>query len=241
MHAVLSKGGAGERLRDGYRIAIIGPPNAGKSSLLNAIARREIAIISSEPGTTRDILELRCDVGGLPITFQDTAGLRLTENAVEREGIRRAEIAARDADIVLRLQPIDSDMKQTAVRFEGEWSVITKIDCLPRAEREGLAISAVTGEGIPFLLQRIADHLKNGHGSEPALVSEGRQLRAIGEAAGHIESVLKRISNDDNQPRSEELLAECLRLACRALDRLIGRIDAESVLDEIFGRFCIGK
>jgi tRNA modification GTPase len=241
MNRLLAKGTAGERLRDGYRVAIIGPPNAGKSSLLNAIARRDVAIVSSEAGTTRDIIELRCDIGGLPVTFQDTAGLRSTSDQIELEGIRRAEAAALEADIVLLLSPVDSVMEQTFAAARGAWVVTTKIDRPSSLPAKGRAISAVTGQGIGELLEEIARHLKGAQGSEPALISEARQRRAVAEAAGHIESVLKQISGPRETVRFEELMAESVRLACRALDRLIGRVDAETILDEIFGRFCIGK
>jgi tRNA modification GTPase len=241
MRDVLSTGTAGERLREGYRVAIIGPPNVGKSSLLNAIAGRDIAIVSDEAGTTRDVLELRCDIAGLPVTFYDTAGLRDTANPVEREGISRAHRTARDADIVLMLSPVDSALEQTEAVPTDAWQVTTMIDRAAASVSGRLAVSARTGAGIGALLETIGQHLKNEHGNEPSVISEARQRRAIEEASRTIDSVLQQINDVDAADVSEELLAESLRVTCRTLDQLIGKVKVDDVLDEIFGRFCIGK
>ena len=238
---ILASAASGERLRDGYCVAIIGAPNAGKSSLINAIAKRDVAIVSSEPGTTRDVLELRCDIEGIPVRFLDTAGIRPTTNPVEAEGIRRARMGAESSDLVLALHPVDSVAEQILPVHPCTWEVTTKIDLLSNGKKPGHAVSAVSGEGVDALLETIARHFKGLHGHEPALLSQARQHEALRTAVGHIESVLKHILAINGSSYPEELLAESLRLAVRALDRLIGRVDSEEVLDGIFGRFCIGK
>jgi tRNA modification GTPase len=241
MLKVLASARAGERLRDGFRVAIIGPPNAGKSSLLNAIAGRDVAIVSAEPGTTRDVIEVRCDIEGIPVTFLDTAGIRDADNAIEQEGIRRAELSARGADLVLSLRAVDSEAEHILFGDAPIWTVTTKIDLAGEDQPCGFAVSARDGQGMAELLGAVGRHFMGNEGSEPALVSEARQRVAISEAAVHIASVLKRCEGGSRHPPSEELLAESLRLACLSLDRLIGKVQVEQVLDEIFGRFCIGK
>jgi tRNA modification GTPase len=236
---ILGSAGHGERLREGYRVAIVGEPNAGKSSLLNAIARRDVAIVSSQPGTTRDVLELRCDIGGLPVTFYDTAGLRASDDVVEQEGIRRAVNVAVEADIVLHLHPVDSSMKRSR-QFDGiVWNISSKAD-LAKPEEQEIAVSAMTGAGLDHLLQALERHFKDSHGGEPALVSDARQRGAMLAAVFYIESAMERIGVIE-AAMPEELLAESLRLAVRSLDALIGRVAVDDVLDQIFARFCIGK
>jgi tRNA modification GTPase len=236
---VLAGAAMGERVRDGFRVAIIGPPNAGKSSLLNAIARRDVAIVSDTAGTTRDVLEVRCDLGGLPVTFIDTAGLRDTEDPVEREGVRRARAASAGADLSLMLRPVDSVTEQQAPPAGRALAVWSKIDLTDNCP-QGLAVSVLNGQGVQALLETVRQCLAGG-GGEAALVTERRQREALAEAGRHLDSALKRIGGSSAVRGSEELAAEDLRLACRALDALIGRVDAEQLLDQIFSRFCIGK
>jgi tRNA modification GTPase len=227
----------GERLRDGFRVAIAGPPNAGKSSLLNALARRDVAIVSEEAGTTRDVIEVHLDLRGLPVTVIDTAGLRAATGAVEAEGIRRALARAGEADLVLWL--IDATAPEPAPMPEFAAAVvplINKIDIAPLPPiPEGQAISARTGEGIAALVDLLADKADAALAAgEPAVITRARH-RAELEAAAE---ALHRYQGVRGRP---ELKAEELRIAARHLGRLTGRIDVEEVLGAIFSEFCIGK
>lgn len=225
----------GERLRDGIRIAVIGAPNAGKSSLVNALARRDVAIVSDEAGTTRDVIEVHLDLGGYPVILSDTAGLRVSDNKVETEGIRRAESTAREAEITLALfdgTAKEQDKDTQKLVTENTITVFTKSDMGQRGE--GLHISSKTGEGIDALLkaltQKAADLLQSRPG--PALTRE-RHRAALLSTAEALERSL-----DASQP---ELAAEDLRLALRALGGITGRVHVEELLDRIFRDFCIGK
>ena len=224
----------GERVRDGFVVVLAGPPNAGKSSLLNALARREVAIVSPIAGTTRDAIEVRLDLAGLPVTLIDTAGLRDSDDAIEAEGVRRARALADRADIVLSLRAIDSE----ADRVEGRARVIalaTKAD-LPGEPRPGeVRVSVRSGEGLPELLDLVARRLSGEGQAEPALLTRERHRVAVTEAIIALERALASPSVP------AELLAEDLRLASRALERLLGRVDVEDVLDQLFAGFCIGK
>ena len=224
----------GERVRDGFVVVLAGPPNAGKSSLLNALARREVAIVSPIAGTTRDAIEVRLDLAGLPVTLIDTAGLRDSDDAIEAEGVRRARALADRADIVLSLRAIDSE----ADRVEGRARVIalaTKAD-LPGEPRPGeVRVSVRTGEGLAELLDLVARRLSGEGQAEPALLTRERHRVAVTEAIIALERALASPSVP------AELLAEDLRLASRALERLLGRVDVEDVLDQLFAGFCIGK
>lgn len=224
----------GERVRDGFVVVLAGPPNAGKSSLLNALARREVAIVSPIAGTTRDAIEVRLDLAGLPVTLIDTAGLRDSDDAIEAEGVRRARALADRADIVLSLRAIDSE----ADRVEGRARVIalaTKAD-LPGEPRPGeVRVSVRTGEGLAELLDLVARRLSGEGQAEPALLTRERHRVAVTEAIIALERALASPSVP------AELLAEDLRLAAHALERLLGRVDVEDVLDQLFAGFCIGK
>ena len=231
----------GERLRDGAEIVVLGPPNAGKSSLVNAIARRDVAIVTPEPGTTRDLIEVRLDLGGYPVTLVDTAGLREAGGAVEREGIRRAEARAAGADLVLWLTDATKVAPQTPLA--GGVTVAGKIDLVDSdAERSRLAgrfdhlVSSTSGAGIDALLddltRRIAADLAP---AESPLVTRQRHRTALASCLEAIRAALA----DDSRPL--ELRAEDLRRAGDALGRITGRIDVEDLLDVIFRDFCIGK
>ena len=231
----------GERLRDGAEIVVLGPPNAGKSSLVNAIARRDVAIVTPEPGTTRDLIEVRLDLGGYPVTLVDTAGLREAEGVVEREGIRRAEARAAGADLVLWL--VDATRPAAPTPLPGGVTVATKIDLVDSdVERSRLAgrfdhlVSSTTGAGIDVLLDdltgRIAADLAP---AESPLVTRQRHRTALASCLEAIRAAL----SDDSRPL--ELRAEDLRRAGDALGRITGRIDVEDLLDVIFRDFCIGK
>lgn len=232
----------GQRIREGAEIVILGAVNAGKSSLINALARKEAAIVSPEAGTTRDLVEVVLDLGGYRVTLVDTAGLRETDSVVEQEGVRRAKQRAAGADLILWLwadpqldQPRDVDSEGVTV-----WRVATKVDllsgtALAEAERRSdLNLSTVTGEGVEALLERLGAFLRNRlGGAEPALVTRTRHEQALREAVTLIDAGLGE--------GSAELAAESLRLASDVIGRVTGRVDVEEILDVVFGEFCIGK
>lgn len=228
---------AGERLRQGLRVVLLGAPNAGKSTLLNALARRDVAIVSARPGTTRDVIEVQLDLRGLPVTLVDTAGLRAVEDEIEAEGIQRARRAAAGADLCLLLvepggeaPPDSADLSDRTLR------VGTKQDLAPASGQTDLSISAKTGAGLDALEARLAEEaaalLWSGGGEAP-LVTRARQRAALEETAEALRRAL-------GAPAAE-LRAEDLRLALRGLGRLAGRVDVEELLDVIFRDFCIGK
>lgn len=228
----LRDAGRGERLREGFTVAIAGAPNVGKSTLLNRLAEREVAIVSDIPGTTRDVIEVALDLDGVPVVLVDTAGIRETSDPVEAEGVKRAQARAQAADLVLWLA--DDDRAHPVKDSSREWVVRTKADLRAVAAGE-LAISAKTGAGIDALIARLAEVAAKLAG-EPALVTHARQRQALEEAATHLVALSKpEISG------REELFAEELRLAADALGRITGRIGIEDVLGEIFKKFCVGK
>ena len=224
----------GERVRDGFVVVLTGPPNAGKSSLLNALARRDVAIVSATPGTTRDAIEIRMDLAGLPVLLIDTAGLRDSNDAIEAEGVRRALALAERADLVLALRAIDSSPNQTRPT-ERHLGVATKIDLSGSVMPGEIGVSAITGEGMPALLDAIASRLSGENATEPALLTRERHRIAVSDAI----SALNRMTQARHG--QAEMLAEDVRLAVAALERLVGRIDVEDVLDQLFSGFCIGK
>jgi tRNA modification GTPase len=287
IEAVLADGHRGERLREGLVVAIAGPPNAGKSTLLNRIARREAAIVSPFAGTTRDVIEVHLDLGGMPVTLLDTAGIRDSDDPVEREGVRRARERAAAADLVLWV--VDATSPVIPGRAEGPglesgtraapiWLIHNKIDLLGLSERnehiersihkneskersnnalrnivngrlapnneQGFTsiepefdLSASTGTGFDSLLTALTRHAEGFlHGAEPALVTRERHRRALEDALAALRRTLV-----PGLAAKEDLLAEELRIAVRALGRLTGRVDVEDILDVIFRDFCIGK
>jgi tRNA modification GTPase len=216
-----------ERIRQGFEVAIVGPPNAGKSSLLNRIAKRDVAIVSSVAGTTRDVIELRVDLKGLPVTILDTAGLRASDDEVEVVGMERAMSRALAADLRVHLSEAGEAISD--LRMADDIIVKSKSDLNKTGKQ--LELSSETGEGVDILLDQIFDILSPrvlGAG----VVSHERQLNELLLAKDALMNV-------DQLP--VELLAEQLRRANHALDRLLGRIDAEDYLDKIFSSFCIGK
>ena len=230
----------GERLRDGLVVAIAGPPNAGKSSLLNAIAKREVAIVSPHAGTTRDVIEVHLDLDGYPVTLIDTAGIRATDDPVEQEGVRRARARAAAADLVLWV--VDAAAGEAASVEPGRWIVRNKIDLVggagqsPGSGGDGtFRISATSGAGVDGLVAALADYAGTLL-AEPALVTRERHRVVLAEAR----DALGRALAERRQGR-EDIIAEELRLAARALGRLTGRVDVEDILDVIFRDFCIGK
>lgn len=224
----------GERVREGFVVVLAGPPNAGKSSLLNALARRDVAIVSPIAGTTRDALEVRLDLEGLPVLLMDTAGLRESTDPIEAEGVRRARALMERADLVLGLRAIDSEPYQTE-QTQSRIAVATKADLDGTVLPGERAISVRSGEGLPELLSAIVAHLRGLGQNEPALLTRERHRVAVTGAI----AALERASRSRGGP--SELSAEDLRLAVSALERLVGRIGVEDVLDTLFAGFCIGK
>ncbi len=241
----LDDGRRGERLRDGLHVAIVGTPNVGKSSLLNRLAQRDVAIVAATAGTTRDVIEVHLDLAGLPVTIADTAGLREAGDAVEMEGVRRARAQAGMAD--LRIVVFDATAADDAAL---EWdggaesdgdtiSVLNKVDLVPAevvrdAGRGMLWISARTGEGIDALIEAMRQAATARMATGGGLVLSRPRQRAVLEAAC---AELRRAG----EVAALELRAEALRMGARALGRVTGRVDVEDVLDAIFAELCIGK
>lgn len=227
---------SGERLREGFTVVIAGPPNAGKSTLLNHLAKREVAIVSPHAGTTRDAIEVRCEIGGLPVLLVDTAGLRPSADPVEREGVRRTRTRIDDADLVLWLESIDSVAEQTP-EGEGSLRVTTKADLdAGRCWAAGqLAVSAVTGRGVSALLDAIRQRAAEAMAAETSLITRERHREAFAAARTALRCAI------DSPTKPTDLLAEDLRGATRALGTITGHVGAEDVLDRIFSSFCIGK
>jgi tRNA modification GTPase len=239
LRRTLASARSGERLRDGFNVVIAGPPNVGKSTLMNAIALRDVSIVTASPGTTRDPIEIQLDLRGFPVNLVDTAGIRETEDLIEHEGILRAQRRADEADLVLWLSDgVAAYASPLAREGRAILQIRTKID-LGRAEQASaaVAISAATGEGVDCLLDAIADAAEGlFSGPAPALITLTRHRLAFEEALAHLERLL---GQQDGAP--PEFVAEDLRLAARALERIAGRIDVEEVLGAIFSRLCIGK
>ncbi|MEI6798481.1 MAG: tRNA uridine-5-carboxymethylaminomethyl(34) synthesis GTPase MnmE [Pseudomonadota bacterium] len=225
--------GVAERVRDGFEVAILGAPNAGKSTLLNALAGREAAITSEVAGTTRDVIEVRMDLGGLAVTLLDTAGLRGTEDAVEKIGVARAIERAGNAD--LRVFLVDHPGEALLIAPQsGDIVIQGKADLNGAAE----AVSGLTGQGLDRLMARITDILA-GKVASVGVMTRERHLVAMARAVEAMESARHRVQEPSGG--AAELVALELRRAVRALDRLVGRVDTEDLLDEIFASFCIGK
>ena len=252
--AALADGGRGERLRDGLVVAIAGPPNAGKSTLLNRLARREAAIVSPYPGTTRDVIEVHFDLGGYPVTLLDTAGIRDSTDPVEQEGVRRARAGAASADLVLWVTDISAagvtvDNSDRNAFKSGTWMIRNKVDlpvdklCI-NCESESdisspmtFSISAATGTGTDALLAALAAFAQRYFSAtEPAVVTRARHRRALEVTVAALDRALA-----ERGSGRDELIAEELRGAATTLGRLTGRVDVEDILDVIFRDFCIGK
>ena len=253
IEAALADGGRGERLREGLVVAIAGPPNAGKSTLLNRLARREAAIVSPYPGTTRDVIEVHLNLDGYPVTLLDTAGIRDSDDPVEQEGVRRALNRAAEADLVLWV----SDASATGIAPDkhvencfksATWTVKNKSDLLvdklwincesPSSTSERtFAISATTGAGMEALLEALSAYARDYFSAvETPLVTRSRHRQALERTVSALDRALAQGASG-----SEELIAEELRSAAVTLGRLTGRVDVEDILDVIFRDFCIGK
>jgi tRNA modification GTPase len=255
---VLAAQGRSERLREGLVVAIAGPPNVGKSTLMNQLARREVAIVSPHAGTTRDVIEVHLDLDGYPVTVIDTAGIRETDDPVEREGVRRARARAADADLVLWM----TDAQHGEARPESAaplWRVRNKIDLdaagagaagpmndaavtrpladsSPESHRADFSISASRGDGIGELIAALISFAQDYFGAgEGALIGRERQRKLLQQTADSLQRSIGAVA------LGEELAAEDLRMAAYSLGRLLGRVDVEDILDVIFRDFCIGK
>ncbi|MGM0585164.1 MAG: tRNA uridine-5-carboxymethylaminomethyl(34) synthesis GTPase MnmE [Pseudomonadota bacterium] len=230
----LAGAGAAERIRDGFEVALVGPPNAGKSTLLNALAGREAALTSEIAGTTRDVIEVHMDLGGLPVTLLDTAGLREAEDRIEKLGVDRARSRAEAADLRVYLCPPGETESDPDFLRPEDIRVRSKADLAPG---EGLGVSALTGEGLDALTGEIANRLSDRAAGASAVVT-ARHRKALEEGRTHITAALEWLHRrDDNL----ELAAEEIRLATRGMEALLGRVDAERILDDIFAEFCLGK
>jgi tRNA modification GTPase len=234
----LADGRRGERLRDGIAIAIVGPPNVGKSSILNCLSRREAAITSPIAGTTRDVIEVAIDLAGYPVVLADTAGLRESADIVEQEGLRRALARAEAAELRLFVfdarHPADAAGARTWPA-ETTLLVANKID-LGVAENlpaGAVAVSALTGDGITALMQELGRRIAADFDVAAPLLTRVRHRAALEEAGGALRRAIA--------APLPELRAEDLRLAWRSLGRITGTVDVEDLLDAIFAEFCIGK
>jgi len=218
----------GEKLREGLIFAITGAPNVGKSSLINALAERDVAIVSATPGTTRDAIETRIELGGVPVTLVDTAGLRDTADPIEAEGVRRARARAASADLVLTVIEAGSAVES------GGLIVANKSDVYPEQRPDVLAVSALTGAGLPELRARLAaEAIALTLSSGPPPLTRARHRTALTAAA--------RWLADAEYAFEPELRGEALRLALRAVGSITGQVGVEDILDSIFREFCIGK
>lgn len=236
MATLLADGARGEKLREGLSVAILGAPNAGKSSLLNALAGRDAAIVSARAGTTRDVVEARMILAGVPVTLADTAGLREAADEIEAEGIRRALARAEAAELRLLVFAADAEPDAATLAWRGPDALVVanKADLGAPALEEALAVSARTGQGLDELRRRLEAAAAARAGlSEAAALTRPRHRAALREAVEWL----------DRLPEAglPELRAETLRNALRALSRLTGRVDVEQVLDLVFSEFCIGK
>ncbi|MBU2866727.1 tRNA uridine-5-carboxymethylaminomethyl(34) synthesis GTPase MnmE [Pacificibacter marinus] len=222
-----------ERIREGFEVAIVGPPNVGKSTLLNALAGREAAITSEVAGTTRDVIEVRMDLVGLPVTLLDTAGLRDTTDVVETVGIARAKERAETADLRVILVP-SVDSEPEIIPKDGDLVVIGKDDIGTESD---LSVSGLSGQGLDALVALISDRLSSMASGASTATRERHRISMM-TALSTLDSAKNEVLMGADRA---ELAAEDMRTAIRALDALVGRVDVENLLDEIFSSFCIGK
>jgi len=234
---------AGLAIRDGFSVVIIGPPNAGKSSLLNQLAGRDVAIVTDTPGTTRDVIEVRLNLGGYLVRVSDTAGLRTGAEEIEAEGIRRARAAAEAADLLICVYDASSSdgLPSEFDALKPDLIVANKIDLVSdplNVSRETVAASAHTGDGMTTLVSAISAHIETSLPSKGnAAITRQRHAEAVGRAIEDIDRAVSAIRSG----MGPELAAEDIRLAARRLELVLGRVDVEEILGKIFSSFCIGK
>ena len=237
--SALDDDSVGERIREGFHIAIVGPPNAGKSSLLNRLAKREAAIVSDIPGTTRDVVEVRLKIAGQIVWIADTAGLREAADKIEAEGIRRAQERAAAADLRIQLRPADGDTDFSDAGAE-DLRVVNKSDLASGRSWESgiLVMSAISGEGIREIEAAISNRIQEKATVRTApLITRRRHRLALESAQFHVKQGLTLLE----QGGGAELVAEDVRLAARQLASLTGEIGVEEILGAVFSSFCIGK
>lgn len=241
MSGHLNDSARGTGIRDGVKVVLVGEPNVGKSSILNYLANREVAIVSEIPGTTRDAIEVQLELNGIPVIFTDTAGLRQqTDDLIEKEGIKRTHQKSLEADIVLWVIESGQYFNKLDVVTEADViKVINKIDDVDQSLGEigpALKTSVKTGHGLDILLKELSDKVSELFGgNEPALITRQRQKEVLSHCIGYIDRAIEMDS------QSLELLSEQIRLAAIELGRLVGRVDVEDLLDVIFNDFCVGK
>jgi len=239
----LNDGRRGEILREGFRVAVIGPPNAGKSTLVNWLSKRPVSIISEQPGTTRDVLEASLDLGGYPVIIADTAGLRASTDPIENEGIKRAQEWAKTANSRLILLEPSTEagfLERLKPNPECDLVILNKIDLLPRdfKKEETLAISLKDEIGLDKLLNGLKKIVsKSMVGQEPAVITRTRHREALQSCLNSIKSAKTALLSGEEP----EIVAEELRAATKSLGRVVGAVDVEDLLDVVFGDFCIGK
>lgn len=242
VEAALGDGGIGERIRDGFRIAIIGAPNAGKSTLLNRLAGREAAIVTSRPGTTRDVIEIRKRLAGQVVWIADTAGLRETEDEIEAEGVRRARMTAEDADLCILLVDASDIDRPPPLPYPPPKGilVVNKMDVSPSGQAIGadFIISARQGTGVEALEAGLAARVEALAGRvEAPVITRARHRAKLSRGLAALSSARSALDHR----LGFELVAEDLRLAIREMQAIIGEIGVEDVLGAVFSRFCIGK
>ncbi len=239
LNHALAEGNITERIRDGFKVAILGKPNAGKSTLLNQLAKREAAIVTDIPGTTRDVVEVRLNLGGYLVWVSDTAGLRETEDLVEAEGVRRALKAGEEADVRIWIHDAREAVQSDRVK-PGDLVVSNKSDLvdLKDVSRETLLISAKAGAGIDLIEAAIVERLGSLTRNVTApIITRARHRQGIERALIHLEAAFENLSNSVGA----EFVSEEVRRASRELGTLTGNVDPESVLGAVFSSFCIGK
>lgn len=241
----LSQSNCGERLRDGFRVVILGEPNAGKSSLLNALAKREAVIVSDVAGTTRDAIDVYLNIGGYPVIFTDTAGLHSTEEQIEKKGIEIAYEKAEDADLIVALidgknpnveqfEKLSTSCKNKIIYVVNKSDILSQEQCYSFIEKGFMVISAKQKSGINSLINKVNNRIASEFtGNSSALITRQRYREVLND-------VFKNL-NDFNLSKSIELAAEDIRLAARNIGKITGRIEVDEILDKIFGSFCIGK
>jgi tRNA modification GTPase len=222
-------------MRSGFRVVLVGPPNVGKSSLFNRLVGTQSAIVTPIPGTTRDLLRAELDIGGVPVTVIDSAGLRSTSDPIEMEGVRRTREAAEGADVILRVSSPDVEESAPPPIDSRTLRIWNKSDLELPAPFDSIAVSSSTGAGFDQLLSRLIEKLSSERGwGEPPVATRLRHRDMLGRVLAELKLALVR-----DQP--VELVAERLRACLAALEELMGKTTSEDILDLIFREFCIGK